>query len=142
LIFRYFRPLIDDGYIYIAQPPLYKIQRGKETWYAYTDAEKVAIVGEEEAAEGEEGSDEVEEVEEGVSKKAPKYRIQRYKGLGEMNAEELWETTMNPEHRILKQVTIDDAQDADRVFDILMGKDVAARKSFIQANAQNATIDI
>jgi len=144
LIFRYFRPLIDDGYIYIAQPPLYKIQRGKETWYAYTDAEKVEIVGEEEPAEvteGEEGNEEGGEEEE-VSKKAPKYRIQRYKGLGEMNADELWETTMNPENRVLKQVTIDDAQDADRVFDILMGKDVAARKSFIQSNAQNATIDI
>lgn len=144
LIFRYFRPLIDDGYIYIAQPPLYKIQKGKETWYAYTDAEKVEIVGEEEAVEegeGEEGGEGEAEAEE-VTRKAPKYRIQRYKGLGEMNADELWETTMNPEHRILKQVTIDDAQDADRVFDILMGKDVAARKSFIQSNAQNATIDI
>jgi len=140
LLFRYFRPLIDDGYIYIAQPPLYKIQKGKETWYAYTDEEKVAIVGEEESTEAGEGEEE-EETEE-VVKKAPKYRIQRYKGRGAMNAEELWETTMNPEHRILKQITIDDAQDADRVFDILMGKDVAARKSFIQSNAQNATIDI
>jgi DNA gyrase subunit B len=146
LLFRYFRPLIDEGYIYIAQPPLYKIQRGKEVWYAYTEAEKVAIVGEEEPVEisedGEEGeSGEEEELEE-VTKKGPKFRIQRYKGLGEMNADELWETTMNPEHRVLKQVTIDDGQDADRVFDILMGKDVAARKSFIQSNAQNATIDI
>lgn len=145
LLFRYFRPLIDEGYIYIAQPPLYKIQRGKEVWYAYTDAEKVAIVGEEEpveiSEEGEEGEIEEDETEE-VTKKGPKFRIQRYKGLGEMNADELWETTMNPEHRVLKQVTIDDGQDADRVFDILMGKDVAARKSFIQSNAQNATIDI
>jgi DNA gyrase subunit B len=141
LIFRYFKPLIDDGYIYIAQPPLYKIQRGKEMWYAYTDDEKIAIVGEDEPPESENAEE--EEGEEGeVSKKAPKFRIQRYKGLGEMNADELWETTMNPENRVLKQVTIDDAQDADRVFDILMGKDVAARKSFIQANAQNATIDI
>jgi len=146
LLFRYFRPLIDEGYIYIAQPPLYKIQRGKEIWYAYTDAEKVAIVGEEEPVEISEDADEgelgeEEELEE-VTKKGPKFRIQRYKGLGEMNANELWETTMNPEHRVLKQVTIDDGQDADRVFDILMGKDVAARKSFIQSNAQNATIDI
>jgi len=144
LIFRYFRPLIDGGYIYIAQPPLYKIQRGKETWYAYTDAEKVAIVGEEEISVGDNNADETEAEgsETEATKKAPKYRIQRYKGLGEMNAEELGETTMDPEKRILKQVTIDDAQEADRVFDILMGKDVAARKSFIQANAQNATIDI
>ena len=148
LLFRYFRPLIEEGYIYIAQPPLYKIQRGKEVWYAYTDAEKVSIVGEEEPDEVVNEDEEVEnesgdeaETEE-VSKKAPKYRIQRYKGLGEMNSDELWETTMNPENRVLKQVTIDDGQEADRVFDILMGKDVAARKSFIQSNAQNATIDI
>jgi len=139
LIFRYFRPLIEGGFIYIAQPPLYKIQRGKEMWYAYTDEEKIAIVGEEESSESEEGE---EGSEEEVAKKAPKYRIQRYKGLGEMNPDELWETTMNPENRILKQVIIEDAQEADRVFDILMGKDVAARKSFIQSNAQNATIDI
>jgi DNA gyrase subunit B len=139
LIFRYFRPLIDGGFVYIAQPPLYKIQKGKEMWYAYTEDEKIAIVGEEESTESEEGED--EESEE-TTKKAPKYRIQRYKGLGEMNPDELWETTMNPENRILKQVIIEDAQEADRVFDILMGKDVAARKSFIQANAQNATIDI
>ncbi len=141
LIFRYFRPLIDEGYIYIAQPPLYKIQKGKETWYAYTDEEKMKIVGEEAAVEEGEGDDTPED-EEVTAKKAPKYRIQRYKGLGEMNSEELWETTMNPGNRVLKQVTIDDVQDADRVFDILMGKDVAARKSFIQTNAQNATIDI
>jgi DNA gyrase subunit B len=138
LIFRYFRPLIDGGFIYIAQPPLYKIQKGKEMWYAYTDEEKISIVGEEESTESEEGEEETEE----TTKKAPKYRIQRYKGLGEMNPDELWETTMNPENRILKQVIIEDAQEADRVFDILMGKDVAARKSFIQTNAQNATIDI
>ena len=139
LIFRYFRPLIDGGFVYIAQPPLYKIQKGKEVWYAYTDEEKMAIVGEEEVSEVEEGED--GEEDETVKKKT-KYRIQRYKGLGEMNPEELWETTMNPENRVLKQVVIDDAQEADRVFDILMGKDVAARKSFIQTNAQNATIDV
>lgn len=142
LIFRYFRPLLDGGFVYIAQPPLYKIQKGKETWYAYTDAEKVAIVGEEDASEGEGEEDEESETEETATKKAPKYRIQRYKGLGEMNAEELWETSMNPENRILKQVTVDDAEEADKVFDILMGTDVASRKSFIQSNAQNATLDI
>lgn len=142
LFYRYFRPLIDGGFIYIAQPPLYKIQRGKETWYAYTDAEKVAIVGE----DMEDSSDEDSETEEGeevdVKKGAGKFRIQRYKGLGEMNAEELAETTMKEDNRILKQVTVDDAQAADKVFDILMGTDVAARKSFIQNNAQNATLDI
>lgn len=141
LIFRYFRPLIEGGFIYIAQPPLYKIQKGKETWYAYTEAEKIAIVGEEEPDEVENENENANETED-VTKRAPKYRIQRYKGLGEMNAEELGETTMNPEKRVLKQVVIEDAQEADRVFDILMGKDVAARKSFIQSNAQNATIDI
>lgn len=145
LFFRYFRPLIDDGYIYIAQPPLYKIQRGKETWYAYTDQEKFNIVGEENPEEIiEEGeSEETDEaVEAEAAKKGAKYRIQRYKGLGEMNAEELWETTMNPEHRILKQVTIEDAQEADKVFDILMGTDVGSRKSFIQSNAHTANLDI
>ncbi len=142
LFYRYFRPLLDDGYIYIAQPPLYKIQKGKETWYAYTDQEKFAIVGEEDSAEGEEVEDESEEVTDTAAKKPTKFRIQRYKGLGEMNAEELWETTMNPEHRLLKQVNIEDGQEADKVFDVLMGTDVTSRKSFIQNNAHMATLDI
>lgn len=147
LFFRYFRPLLDAGYVYIAQPPLYKIQKNKETWYAYTDAEKFAIVGEEDAAEiveseeAEEETEENEPEEESTTKKT-KFRIQRYKGLGEMNPEELWETTMNPENRLLKQVTIDDAAEADKVFDILMGTDVANRKSFIQSNAKHAQLDI
>lgn len=144
LFFRYFRTLIDEGHIYIAQPPLYKIQKGKETWYAYTDKEKFDIVGDEDVPEvideGEEPAEAEEEAE--TAKKATKFRIQRYKGLGEMNAEELWETTMNPEHRILKQVTIEDAIEADKVFDILMGTDVASRKSFIQGNAHLATLDV
>ncbi|MEZ4104253.1 MAG: DNA topoisomerase subunit B [Candidatus Paceibacterota bacterium] len=144
LFFRYFRPLVEDGYIYIAQPPLYKIQKAKEVHYAFTDEEKFSIlknmgvdVSEEENIEAEEEEGEVEAV-----KKNSKVRIQRYKGLGEMNAEELWETTMNPEFRILKQVTIDDAQMADKVFDILMGTDVSSRKSFIQSNAKMADLDI
>jgi DNA gyrase subunit B len=146
LFYRYFRPLIDEGYIYIAQPPLYKIQQGKITSYAYSDQEKFNIVGEEEPAEvgAEEGTEnEVpeEETEEDV-KKSTKFRIQRYKGLGEMNPEELWETTMNPENRILLQVNVEDAQEADKVFDILMGTDVASRKSFIQSNAHTANLDI
>lgn len=152
LFYRYFRPLIDEGHIYIAQPPLYKIQQGKITSYAYSDQEKFSIVGEDEpdldeAVESEaevsaETPEEGEEVETGAKKGGSKFRIQRYKGLGEMNAEELWETTMNPENRILKQVNIEDAQDADKVFDILMGTDVASRKSFIQSNAQAANLDI
>lgn len=152
LFYRYFRPLVDGGYIYIAQPPLYKIEKGREKIYAYTDAEKFDLVGEESPAP-EEASDEVSEeadaeageeaAEEEASKKTGgKIKIQRYKGLGEMNAEELWETTMNPENRLLKQVTVEDAQEADKVFDILMGTDVANRKSFIQSNAKNATLDI
>ncbi len=148
LFFRYFRPLIDGGFIYIAQPPLYKIQKGKDVRYAFTDEEKFAILkdmGEEvneEVVEGEGGEEEVEEGEEATTKKTGKARIQRYKGLGEMNAEELSETTMKIENRILKQVHIEDAQNADRVFDILMGTDVSSRKSFIQNNASTANLDI
>ncbi len=149
LFYRYFRPLIDGGFVYIAQPPLYKIQKGKDIRYAFDDVEKFAILkdmGEEvneDAIESEEGEEE-EEVEEGatVAKKGAKVRIQRYKGLGEMNADELWETTMNPLNRILKQVHVEDGQRADRVFDILMGTDVPSRKSFIQNNAKMANLDI
>ena len=153
LFYRYFRPLVDGGYIYIAQPPLYKIQKGKEIHYAYNDKEKMAILvqlgadvkEDEDVDTGSEVIEEtdIEEDEESAStKKTPNIRIQRYKGLGEMNAEELWETTMNPVHRMLKQVNVDDAQDADKVFDILMGTDVASRKSFIQTNAHLANLDI
>jgi DNA gyrase subunit B len=152
LLYRYFRPLIDGGFIYIAQPPLYKIKRGKEIHYAYTDEEKVAIVGDvaPDAIEESDESAEAEEEEVGekleASSKSPvaskKFHIQRYKGLGEMNAEELWETTMDPERRILKQVNIEDAAEADKVFDMLMGSDVAPRKSFIQTHAKMAEIDI
>ena len=149
LFYRYFRPLIDGGFVYIAQPPLYKIQKGKDVRYAFDDNEKFLILKDlgEEVSDVEvtdESAEDEEEVEEGAAatKKGGKVRIQRYKGLGEMNADELWETTMNPAHRILKQVNVEDGLAADRVFDILMGTDVPSRKSFIQNNAKMATIDI
>ncbi|MBI3573910.1 type IIA DNA topoisomerase subunit B [Candidatus Kaiserbacteria bacterium] len=145
LFYRHFRAVIEGGFLYIAQPPLYKVKKGKEVAYAYSDAEKNKLVGKEEVvqeAEKEESATE-EEAEEGeVKEKKSKVTIQRYKGLGEMNPEELWETTMDPARRVLKQVSIEDAQDADRVFDILMGTDVPARKSFIQSNAKTANLDI
>ncbi len=164
LLYRYFRPIIDGGYVYIAQPPLYKVKRGKELMYFYSEEEKVKALGKEidemnqieesdpqamlNQAQREDlldraGAPEDEtEVEEEVKGKKQKISIQRYKGLGEMNPDELWETTMDPEHRILKQVNVLDAQEADKVFDMLMGTDVPSRKLFIQSNAKKATIDI
>ncbi len=143
LLYRFFRPLIDAGYVYIAQPPLYKIKKGKEITYAYSDAEKAKVVGKDETIDvGEEIVIEGEEPTEAKAATKSKVSIQRYKGLGEMNAEELWETTMDPARRVLKQVTIEDAQEADKVFDILMGTDVPARKTFIQSNAKMANLDV
>ncbi len=158
LFYRFFRPLLDGGFIYIAQPPLYKIKKGKEITYVYSEEEKVKLFGSDmpmdvEVIEGSEPIPEEDEAEsEGTEasevkgknsgKKVEKLHVQRYKGLGEMNAEELWETTMDPARRILKQVEIKDAQEADKVFDMLMGTDVPARKSFIQSNAKLANLDI
>jgi DNA gyrase subunit B len=145
VLYRHFRPIIDGGFIYIAQPPLYKIKKGKEVFYAYTEEQKIKIAGKDIPLETEESIEEVpeeDEIEEVKGKRAAKMTIQRYKGLGEMNPEELWETTMDPARRILKQVTVEDGQDADRVFDILMGTDVESRKSFIQSHAKEATLDI
>ena len=146
LFYRYFRQIIEAGYIYIAQPPLYKIKKGKEVNYAYSDEEKVKLIGKgndvSEIQEIVEGDEEIEETEEDVKKKSNKIHIQRYKGLGEMNPEELWETTMDPAHRIIKKVDIEDAEEANKVFDILMGSEVPPRKSFIQSNAKLADIDI
>lgn len=138
LFYRYFEPLIDAGHIYIAQPPLYKISHSGEEEYVYTNEEKDEYLKDliDDAEEKTEN-----ELEETV-KSMRGVDLQRYKGLGEMNAEELWETTMDPENRVLKQVQVEDAQAADHIFDTLMGKDVDARKSFIQSNAQVATIDL
>ncbi len=143
LLYRHFRPLIDGGFIYIAQPPLYKIKHGKEVHYAYSDEEKFSITGDVAPDMIEEGDESLEEEDTKEEKaKATKFHVQRYKGLGEMNAEELWETTMDPARRVLKQVTIEEAADADQVFDMLMGSEVAPRKSFIQTNAKMADLDI
>lgn len=150
LFYRHFKAVIEGGFIYIAQPPLYKIKKGKEVMYAYSDDEKNKLLGKDASnviEEGEEGATEDEATptsEVGAPTKASgsKIRIQRYKGLGEMNPEELWETTMDPQNRILKQVTIEDAQDAEQIFSILMGEDVSSRKTFIQSNAKQANLDI
>ncbi len=156
LMYRYFRQILDAGYIYIAQPPLFKIKKGKEVMYAYSDEERDVLLGKDapsieellqESANDEGGSGEVEaEVEEEdekiKAKKSTKIHIQRYKGLGEMNSDELWETTMDPEHRILKQVKINDAEEANKVFDMLMGSEVPPRKAFIQSHAKMAKLDI
>jgi DNA gyrase subunit B len=154
LMYRHFRPVIDGGFLYIAQPPLYKAKKGKEIFYAYSDEELEKIVGKniplEEAVSDEpiEGADESGESEESDAEspkqkaKSSRFSVQRYKGLGEMNSDELWETTMDPARRILKQVTVEDAVEADMVFDMLMGTDVPARKNFIQSHAKEATLDI
>lgn len=141
LFYRYFRPIIDGGYLYIAQSPLYKITQGKEVTYLYNEEDKIKMLGNSNDDIDEDINEENED-EEVSKKKEKKFNVQRYKGLGEMNASELKETTMDPANRVLKQVTVDDGEEADRVFDMLMGTDVPARKSFITSNAKLAELDI
>ncbi|HPZ16714.1 MAG TPA: toprim domain-containing protein, partial [Sphaerochaeta sp.] len=119
--FRYMRPLIEAGYVYFAMPPLYKITSGKRVEYAYDEEARVRIL------------------EELGANDSSKVSIQRYKGLGEMNPEQLWETTMNPETRLISQITLNDAEEADRVFSMLMGEEVEPRRAFIDANAVYVT---
>lgn len=117
--FRRMRPIIEQGYLYIATPPLYKCKRGKTEEYCWTDQQVQAF----------------------IEKNGANTTVQRYKGLGEMSAEELRDTTMSPEHRLLKQVNINDAAEADRIFSMLMGEDVGPRREFIEEHANYANID-
>jgi DNA gyrase subunit B len=149
--FRYYRPIIEAGYVYIAQPPLYKITHNKQTRYAYSDQERDAIyeelgfkreeIGEVDITETQENDGE-EEGEEIVTKKPKLPPTQRYKGLGEMNPDELKETTMDAKNRTLKVVSIEEAEEADKIFEMLMGSEVGPRKSFIQTYAKQANLDI
>ncbi len=163
LFYRYFPKIIEGGYLYIAQPPLYKIQKGSKQWYAYNDKEKDKLIenikkdlgitikdqrknekpqkgdkttqGEWAVTALDGGSGDIEEAP--AEEKISGVSLQRYKGLGEMNPDQLWETTLNPANRVLLQVAIDDAQEADKIFDVLMGSEVMPRRKFIQTHAKS-----
>ena len=121
-LYRFMPELIKQGYVYLAQPPLYKLEKNKKVWYAYSDEELSKVIEE----VGRDGNN----------------KIQRYKGLGEMDAEQLWETTLDPERRVLKRVEIEDARMASDVTSMLMGSDVPPRRQFIYENANEAMLDI
>ena len=123
-IYRYMAAMVEQGYVYIAQPPLYLVKKGKEQAYAWNEEQRKALVAR--FGAGKEDS----------------VNIQRYKGLGEMNATQLWDTTMNPNSRTLKQVTIESAAEADRIFSMLMGDEVGPRRDFIETHAKYAKLDV
>jgi DNA gyrase subunit B len=122
--FRYMKPLIEQGYIFIAAPPLYMVKKGKQFRYCWDEDERKEAMAAYSSSENDSS-----------------VKVQRYKGLGEMNAEQLWETTMDPSSRILRQATIQDAVEVDRVFSMLMGEEVPPRRAFIEANAKYANVD-
>jgi DNA gyrase subunit B len=125
LFFRYMRPLVEMGYVYIAQPPLYLVKRGKEEIYCWDEVQREQAL----KVLAKDGKENL-------------VNTQRYKGLGEMNPEQLWDTTMNPERRSMKQVSIESAAEADHLFSMLMGDEVAPRRDFIERNAKYARVDV